>query len=174
MANLQLTIGAVLRRVKSLKGRMSKLEQRANGCVSYDRDHKPVFVFAEVEKELDTTRKELVAYSAALARANVETTIRFREEEMPLAAAVRRLDEIKSHKGWLENLPIKEGETISHENDYDEVNNRSIRRKIVTTYVSAVSEADRVRRIEELQKEFDELNDVVETTNMTTKVEFRA
>ncbi|MDO8584035.1 MAG: hypothetical protein Q7R83_02540 [bacterium] len=166
----QLTIGAVLRKVKSLKGRMAALQARAAECVSHIKEKPPVFVFTDVEKELSETREELIRFGEILDRANVETEIDFRGKAMTLTAAIRRLQEIKGQIKWFASLSIREGEETTHENDYDEPTGRPIRRKIVTTYVSAVGIAERVKRIEALQKDFDELNDAVETTNMTTKV----
>lgn len=90
-----------------------------------------------------------------------------------LAEAIRRMQEFKAPKwAWLQGLQLRTGTHVERERDYDEATGRSVSVKTETVYVSALSERDRAAELDALRDRFDRLNDVVETANHQTMVEW--
>jgi len=167
-----LTVSQSLRRIKSLKGKLAELTQRATATVSYEEKAKPAFDFKVTRVELAGAREQLVTLEAAVAKANAITTVQHDGRVMTLAEVIRRLQEFKSEMSWLSQLTLREGTSVSYENDYDENTGRSIRRKVDTVFVSDLKETERVAELQKLRDAFEGLNDAVESANHRTMVEW--
>lgn len=160
-----MTISQALRRVKFLKGRMAELSKRAAESVSYPAEHKPPLEFSASHDELAKVRKELVKLETALTCANTKATVEWDGQAIVLAEAVRWLQEYKAEVAWLQGLQLKAGTFRTPTREWDEESGHHVFGKVEATFVSDLSEVDRVRQVDELRDRFARLNDVVETAN---------
>lgn len=170
MAN-SMTIGQGLRRIKKLKGRMNELSSRAASSVSYESSRKPTFDFRTTREQLREVREELVLLEATVAKANATATIEVESKRMTIAEAIRHLQEIKAEIAWVSSLGLREGTVRQWEEDWDPEKGQ-IRRPHEVTWISDLSERDRVAEVEGLREQFDRINDAVEAANHTTRFEW--
>lgn len=168
----QFTVSQALRRVKKLKGRMGELQRRAESVVSHETTKKPDFDFAALRSQVAAARDELVGLKAAVAVANATTKVQFDGKELTVAAAVLRLQEFKAELAWLPTLQFRAGVEKTTEMDYDDAG-RPVRRAREVTYVSALTEPQRVAEVERLRDCFERLNDAVERSNHVTPVDLK-
>ncbi len=159
------TIAQCLRVVKSLKGRVAELSARAVSVARWEEGKAPAFRYEDVVADLQKAREEMVRLEAGIARANAVTAIECKGCKLWLAEAIRRLQELKGEIVWTERLPVGPAEEERDDYDYDEATGRNVRRRQVKKFLVAVSEPERVARVEKLRAEFQELNDAVETAN---------
>lgn len=164
------TISQGLRRIKKLKGKMAELTARARECVCYEADQAPTFDFDTVRKDMATTRNELIKLEAAVARANATMEIIFGEERMPLAEAIRRLQETKAEIAFLRELPIRESIEKRQEDGWDHSIGRSLRNVTTVMWKTHMSKLTRVQEIEALNERFEVLNNAVEEANHRTRL----
>ena len=170
MSNL--TIAQSLRRIKKCKGRIAELKSRAMQSVSYAADKKPTFDFKVMREELAAAKEELVGLESAVAVANATTSVSFEGKEMRLAEAIRRLQELKDEMSWLPQLHIQEGVERVPEVEWDPEKERQIRVTREVKWQTGLPELERVKEIEGLRDKFERLNDLVETANHRTEVEW--
>ncbi len=166
----QPTVSQTLRRVKKLKGRMAELQARAASVVHYETTKKPDFDFDALRKDLAKVRDELVGLKGAIDVANATAKVKFGDRDIPVAEAVTRLQELKAELAWLPTLHLRYGVESQAETDYDEATGRPVRRTREVTYVSGLTEPQRVAELERLRDCFDRLNDAVERSNHVTPV----
>lgn len=167
-----LTIAQALRLVKKLKGKLAELSSRASASVSYVKDKEPAFRFEATRGELKLVREKLIQVEAAVAVANATTTIDQNGVIMTLAEAIRNLQELKADMAWLQKLNLRSGKEVTHERDYHPETGRLITDKVETEYISDLTEVERAKELDELQDRFDKLNDLVETANHRTPVDW--
>ncbi|MDD2786066.1 MAG: hypothetical protein PHS79_04220 [Patescibacteria group bacterium] len=165
-----MTIAQALRRIKKNKGRVAELKARATQSVSYEAGKKPVFDFKALRENLSKTKEELIRLEAAVTVANANARILFEGRDMPLAEAVRRLQELKDDMSWLPQLNVREGVERVADYEFDPEKERQIRVTRETVWASELSELERVSEIDSLRDRFERLNDLVEQANHRTEV----
>lgn len=167
-----LTISQSLRRIKKCKGRIAELKVRAGQSVSFTDEKAPTFNFKAVREELAAAKEELVCLEAAVAVANATTRINCEGKEMTLAEAIRRLQEFKDGMSWLPQLCIREGVERTSDVEWDLEKERQVRVTREVRWQTGLTELERVAEIESLRERFERLNDLVETANHRTEVEW--
>jgi len=168
MSNL--TIAQALRRTKKTRGNISELKTRASEAVSHEAGKKPTFDFEPTCEALANAKEELIKLESSIACANASTTITYEGKSMTLAEAIRRLQELKDQMSWLTSLHIREGVERSSDLVWNDETGRQSRVTTEVTYITKLSERDRVEKIESLRDQFEALNDLVEQANHRTEV----
>lgn len=151
-----------------LKGQIAELQLRASTCVSHKASARPAFDFAETMSKMESARRDLVLLETRIALANARATVKFEGSVIPLVQAVRQLQELKGTIAWVKTVPSRaQAETTEDEFDYDDDMKR-VKRSV--TWKCGLPEADRAKKVEELQSKFDVLNDAVEQANHVTSL----
>ncbi len=163
MSNL--TIAQGLRQKSKLKGQLAELQLRAYSCVAYKATDKPAFSFNETVAKLDLIRDDLTHLETEIAIANAQATVPVSGMTIPLALAVRKLQELKGLIAWYRGLPCRAQVDTKEEEWGFEGSNRV---HTYTDWKCDLAEADRAAKVETLQAEFDSLNDSVERVNHAT------
>ncbi len=164
-----MTISQALRRVKQLKGKMGELTARAASVVSHLSSETPKFNFADTRGQIAAVREELVTLEARVAHANATAAVDYEGKLVTIAEAIRRLQEFKAEIAWLGALSLRDDTQRAPELDYDD-KGAPVRKMREVTYVTALTEPNRVTEVDALRDRFQKLNDVVETANHTTVV----
>lgn len=163
----EMTISQCLRRVSKLKGNLKELTDRAAKSVSYEQDSPPAFKFKDSLEEAKKVSNELVKLEAALRVTNALTTVGWWGQQITLAEATCRLQEIKGNIAWLKGLHVRAQETTStSEKEYDSDSGKYVKATVITK--CDLPEAARAKMVADAQEEFDTLNDVVENANHRT------
>ena len=174
------TLSQALRRLKKLKGELSKQNERINDAIMYRKDKEPAFAYEESVAVRKKARTHLIVLSTVLAEANATHHVTFQEEKISLAGVLHILQELKAqiaeYKGYApfselrnsrETTDVKKVE--AHEDVTDEEGNYKGQRKVIqeekVIIVCNVTAAERAEKIEALEKEFEELNDMLEKAN---------
>lgn len=165
-----MTIAQGLRRVKKLKGLIAEYQQRAQAGVTYDTAKKPAFAFKEAVNSMFATQDEMVQLEARVAIANANATVQNGSTQMPMALAIRTLQELKGRIAFLKGLHLRNETVKNRETDWDDVEMKNITRTTETTYVSDLTEQDRDTQVKSLQDNFETLNNAVENANHTIRV----
>jgi hypothetical protein len=166
-----MTISQGLRKLKKLKGLLAEAQARATQSTSWADEAKPVFDFAAERAKRAELQDEIVRIETGIARANALTRITVEDREMPIAEAIRRLQELKADLAWLPTLNLRAGTEKSVEYDYDEVTGRNVPRTKSVVYTAVMSQPERVVEIQALRDRFDVINDALETANHRTLIE---
>ena len=169
------TISQGLRRVKQLKGLLREHETRASESVSYAAGKQPKFGFKAEREARTKAQSELIRIESAIAVANAKTRIDADgRTQMPLAEAIRRLQEIKGDITFLSGLTLRDGTEEEASHEWDDGAGRNVRRTKQVTYVSELSVVNRVAEVQALRERFEALNDAVEAANHRTQIEIEA
>lgn len=164
----RISIAKALRTRKQLKGQIAELTRRAQACVAVASDKPQDFDFATVNAERKKKIDELVLLETAVARANAQTNVTWKERSMPLTEVIRRQEELKGEITFVSGLALQNGPTRVHNGEYDE------RRQpvyVTVTWTSAYTEPARVALLAELRAECEGLNELLEEANHRTTVE---
>jgi hypothetical protein len=168
------TISQTLRRVAKLKGKMAELQARAAGAVTHKYGDDPAFSFTDTMVELDATRRELMNLQVAVAITNARTFTNYINPVNPansftLTGAIAYLQELKGQITWLRTLAVRAQKSTQEETrEFDDETTRY--KKITVQWLCDLPEAERAKRIDALQNEFDSLNDAVERINHSTQL----
>lgn len=165
-----MTIAQALRRVKKLKGMIAEFQQRAQTGVTYDTAKKPAFAFKEAVDSMFATQDEMVQLEARVAIANATATVQEGSTQMPMALAIRTLQELKGRIAFLKGLHLRNETVKNRETEWDDAEMKNITRTTETTYVSDLTEQDRDTQVKSLQDRFETLNNAVENANHTIRV----
>lgn len=160
-----MNISEALRRIKKIKGEMSKEQGRMNSYVSWRVDQKPVYSFLESRESLEKLSEELVVLEAKVAEKNATSKIKFENVEMSLAQVIRTLQEIKSMISIYEGLVINNSEQVTKERFYSESEEKYITEKVTIKFESAITERDKDNKISQLKDKFEKLNSLLEDAN---------
>jgi len=162
------SIALGLKQAKRLAKQISKVHRRAEQYFSWSGDEDPTFSFQDLVTEEQRLITERLQIKAAIDLANATTMVKFEDVEISLALAIRMHRELKGEHSFYEDLQVRAGEVRGPITDYDE-RNRPIYEMI--EWHSAMTEPERVAKVDELQLQIDELDDVIETANRRTKIE---
>lgn len=167
-----MNIAAALREIKQLKGKIANVSSKLRGAVVYDTKDEPAFKFDALIESRESYVKRLLGLETAVAKSNAMGMCSNGE----LAISVlRRLQELKGEIALYSSLPSqvkaeRSVESVSHDYDYSTAPPRRVEKKTVTTYVCALTEADKERKVADLQSEFERLNMILETFNHKTDI----
>ena len=166
----KMTIAQALRRIKKLKGQIAENEQRARAGVSYESTKVPAFRFQESFDKMVATQDEVVALESRVAIANSTGMVVDGQKTIPLATAVRTLQELKGRISFLKGLNLRNETVKDRTQEWDDIEVKHIVRVTETTFVSDLSEQDRDAQVKTLQDRFETLNNAVEDANHTVTV----
>jgi hypothetical protein len=171
--NKSKTVAQALRRIKRLKGQHSTLTQRAHQSTYWVNNEKTTFEFAKVVEEREQVTKELIELKAAIARANANTEVEFEDKTWTIQELVFLMAELKDEVTFYANLSLRqEKESVEEVKDwvFDEESDKG---KLVVKEIqhhSVLSERERVDKLDKLRQRIDELNDLLESSNHTTRL----
>jgi len=161
------TISQALRRIKKIKGQLAEHRSRANAAVTHLAEQTPAFSFEAETSVAAKAVNEMLRLQTAVAVANALTTVEIDGHKVPLAFVVRQLRELTGEIAWLKSLPVKaQDKTVESEQEHN--GERYV--TVAKTYACHLPEAKRAELIKSRQTLFDQLNDLVETTNHKTAV----
>jgi hypothetical protein len=168
----KMTVSQCLRSIATLKGKLKLHKDHAWGAVLYDEKHKPAYDFITEMENIERAKLDLLHLQTALAISNATTYIEWQGQKMVVAKATRILEEDKGHKAWLESL-IVAADAKKTEDCYVQrySDGQAVSVNEPRTMICELPEAMRFERMQRLQEEFDQLNDIVETSNHQTLVE---
>lgn len=173
----QITISQALRKIKRLKGEMATYKQRVETSVVHDEKKPPAFTYDESYRSYSAASELAVLLESMVAEANATTKVSVTfckvTSVRSLAWVIRTLQEIKADIALLQGLSsrVAERETDTiYDFEWDNVENKRTRVAISTTYVCALPQAKRAALVEENQKIFEYLNDLLETANHKTLI----
>lgn len=166
-----LTISQALRKIKDIKGRLSKHQENAKGSVLYLEKDKPAYSFKSEVESADSLGRDLLRHQTAVAVANATTAFDWEGRKVLLTWAVKRLEELKGAIKWHNELSVSaQADKVDEAWEYAEINGRTERVKTERKWKCELPEAERAKRVQSLQDEFNRLNDQVETINHRTSV----
>lgn len=165
MSDDKLTIAQALRRIKKLKGEIAEHENRIRAGVSYVSDRVPAFRYADERQNLTAAKQKMLVLQSQVAVANATTKVSHEGMEIPLALAVRMLEELKGEVALLKGLTIRNETVKTRESEWSDVVNNSVTVVTETVWVSDLSEQKRAAEVKSLQGRFEELNNIVEDAN---------
>lgn len=163
-----MTVARALRRIKHLKGQSSTLAGRAQQSTVWVDEDKPTFDFAEVVKERETVREELVKLKAAVARANTTTKVEFEGQARTIQELVFLMAELKAEVGFYVHLEVhKDREDVREVRnlEWDEATGERKMVKRAEHHYSALTELERVKKVDGLRERIAKLNDLLEENN---------
>jgi hypothetical protein len=74
----------------------------------------PAYTLEMIEQDLKTLRKDARKLDALVYRANIENTIIFKEEEMPIVEAIELAIQLRSEASFAASLGLSEKESFYH------------------------------------------------------------
>ena len=168
----EMNCSQALRRISDVKGKLGEWDTRAEQSVSYLVKAPPAFKFGECMQKSTDLRAELLRLQASLAVTNAQTKISFRGATLTVTEAIYRLSELKGRISWFSGLHVAtQAESETDNWEYVEVPNSGLQRvNRPIKQICEMPEAKKVASKDELQVEFNELNDVVETSNGRTQI----
>lgn len=171
-----MTVSKALRTVKTLKGLLSTLTSRASASFSWEEGKgkkAPNFNFAETVDERTKVANKLSQLKAAIAKSNCLSKVRADGFEVTVQEAIFKMAELKSEKDFFENLRVVDSESsefrtvvVSKGKAKGQLGQKEFKR----VFKSALTEKERLAKVDALQKRIDALNDVLETNNHTATV----
>jgi hypothetical protein len=165
----KMTVSQALRRIAKLKGQIGEYRNRAYAGVSYKQDAKPAFQFQDCINKMVAAQKELLDLQTKIAIANSNTNVAASKYTITLTEAIIKLQQMKGDIVWLKTLAVRpQAETEEKEWGYDE--DMSKRMITFVKWICDLPESQRADMIDEVQKQFDELNDAVERMNHITLI----
>jgi len=168
----ELTIAQALRKVKDLKGKVSKHNANASANVTHKTKNSPAFAFGAEAEAAALAVEEMIDLQTRIAVANAKTTVDVAGKTRVLAWCTKKLAEIKGAIAWHASLGVRAQEkTTEEELEWVHQSGSGPEHvRVITEYTCHLPEAARATRIQKLEAEFAELNDIVETINHRTPV----
>lgn len=169
----QVTLSAALRRIKTLKGSIATESQRMVAGVLVIQGQEPAFSFTTARIHRSELVKELLKTEVAVAEANA--TKKCLNGSLGIDV-IRQLQELKSEIALMQSLQsqAKKERTVVNESvdyNYDVDPPRREKKTKTEIYLCELPELAKAAEIELLKKQFEELNNQLETFNHTTLVE---
>ncbi len=161
----ELTISQALRNASRVKGKLAEYRARAAASVTYRNDAKPAYDFAKMMVKIKSAKDELVALESRIAITNALTRVPYAGKQVTLVQAVKILQELKGELVWLRGLSVRPA-SLTQENEVVYLKGEHTTTQVPVT--CDLPEADRADRLDEVQAEFDALNDLVEKKNHET------
>jgi|SRR5271157_5349272 len=168
----ELTIAQALRRVKDLKGKVSKHNANAFANVTHKTKNPPAFAFGAESEAAAMAVEEMIDLQTRIAVANAKTTVDVAGKTRLLSWCTKKLAEIKGAIAWYASLGVRaHDKTTEEELEWiRQAGSGPEHVNVVTEYTCHLPEAARAAKIQKLETEFAELNDIVETINHRTFV----
>lgn len=189
MSQKKLTIAQALRRRKQLKGAIATHTQRVSEALVYEKKNQPTFSFEDSNNGLRAARFELISIEDAIARKNATTFIEFKGEKVALTWALRTLSEIKGeiaryetyeHRGLRAQRETEEktmeaiaGQIITTTQPDGSTTREYAKQEVTRIFISNITERERADKMDQLQQEFEVLNDLLEAANHNTVIEYQ-
>lgn len=169
---MDMTISQALRRINKLQGEVAVWRGRAEKSLTYYEPEKPAFEFDDCMRKLNDINMEMLQLQTAVAFANATTNLEFDGRTVPLAGAVRSLQELRGQIKWLRELTtFPQERTTTTEVAYVVGTDGDMKRANVTKIrVCELAEADQAAAVDKAQASFDFLNDLVERMNQQTQI----
>jgi hypothetical protein len=161
----KMTIAQALRRIKKLKGEIAEHETHIRSGVSYVKEKVPAFRFAEERDLWVSAKAEMLTLQARVAIANALNKIEYDGVEMPLAYAIRTLEELKGELSLLKGLVLRSETLKEREQEWNDEKCTTITRINEVTWVCDLTEQDRAQEVKKIQSRHEDLNNVVEDAN---------
>jgi hypothetical protein len=165
MSNDKLTIAQALRRIAKLKGEIAEHEARMKAGVSYVKEEIPAFRFADERVALVSAKAEMLALQSRVAIANALNSVEIEGVQMPLAFAIRTLEELKGEIALLKSLNLRSETVKERTQEWNDEKMDTVIRVNEVTWVSDLSEQDRAADIKKIQNRYETLNNLVEDAN---------
>ncbi len=168
----ELTIAQALRRVKDLKGKVAKHNANALANVTHKTKNVPAFTFSIEVEASNAIVDEMIDLQTRISVANAKTTVDVGGKTRVLAWCTKKLAEIKGAIAWYASLGVRAQEkTTEEELEWvHQAGSGPEHVRVITEYTCHLPEAARAARVQKLEAEFAELNDIVETINHRTPV----
>ena len=168
----ELTIAQALRKIKELKGKLAKHSANAAACVTHKTKQVPAYGFSAEVEVASVVVDEMLDLQTRVAVANAKTTIDWAGKPRPLAWATKKLAETKAAISWHQNLNVRaQAKTSEEEFDYvRNANGVAEHVRVETEFTCHLPEVEKAARIQKLETQFADLNDLVETMNHRTLV----
>ena len=158
------TISSALRAIKGLAGKLAEVDRRIQSYSVHQKEEEPALPWkGEVEKRALLV-KEMVALRSAVSVANATTML---DNGMILAEALHTLAQLKATIHLYSSIPtrVKKEEVVKRSGlDYDD-NGKPYRHSIEETFISEMTEAEKIGLIDGLREEFSKINRQVEFAN---------
>jgi hypothetical protein len=167
-----MNISQALRRIAVIKGQLAMVTMRFASAVTWIDDAVPTYALDECDMSWGRLVSEQTALEAAVAIANANTKITFRDKQYTLAFTVKQLAVFKSKIALLRTLncqPARERVDIVRDNEY--LNGNYVTVTHEKKIHCAFTERERDLSVEKAQADFDELNALVEAANHTVQVD---
>ncbi len=116
----------------------------------------------EVEKELAQVRKDSRTLDKLIYRANIENTISFKGEELPIVEAIELASQLRAEASLYKDLGKEEKERLYH----------STGDNLVFYQVTMYEPAEYRTRANELEKEAHRLSNLINAKNYQVEIEF--
>lgn len=116
----------------------------------------------EVEKELAEVRKDARTLDRLIYKANIDNTISFKDEEMPIVEAIELASQLRAQASLYKELGMSEKETLYH----------STGDSVVFYKVAMYEPADYRNRSKELEKDAHRLSNLINSKNYQVEIEF--
>lgn len=162
----KITKAKALRLIKSLKGKLAELTQKALRNCSWEEGKEPEFQFLDVAEEREKLTGQLVRLKSALAESNATSTVDFEGEEVSVQQAIFTLAELKGEISFYQSLHLRR--------DTEEENKRVMGPEgaeyvvVEHIFTSVYTESDREEIVAALKERIETLNDLIETHNHQT------
>ena len=125
----------------------------------------PAFKFADEQTLWVAAKTDMLSLQSRVAIANANNSIEYDGVKMPLAFAVRTLEEIKGELALLKGLIIRSEVVKEREQEWNDEKCTTITRINEVTWVSDLSEQDRTASVKKIQDRHEDLNNAVEDAN---------
>ncbi len=145
---------------------ISTVQVRLGQVCSWRDDREPAFQFEEVLQAHDAAVAELEQLRTQIAVANATTRVEVGGETILLAAAIRRMTELKGRHVMFSGLHLQSG-TEREVLEYDD------RGRPVTEerqWKSIWTEPERAAKLERLQDQMEDLSEAIEEANHRTRL----
>lgn len=168
-----MNINQALRRIAVLKGQVATWTDRLNRSLVWEDDAKPAWDYKDCIEQVTKATDEIVVLQSSVAIANAKAKVKRGDEKVSLASVISRLQQLRSLIALYKGLNVRDQAKFVETRDVDRYNRRTgdhgMEEKKVTINC-ALPERARAEVLTSLQKEFDELNGLVESANHTVSV----
>ncbi|RUL46511.1 MULTISPECIES: hypothetical protein [Lysinibacillus] len=117
---------------------------------------------AEVEAELAQVRKDSRTLDKLIYRANIDNTITFKDEELPIVEAIELASQLRADASLYKDLGKSEKERLYH----------STGDSVIFYQVAMYEPSDFRNRANELEKEAHRLSNLINAKNYQVEIEF--
>lgn len=179
-----MNISQALRKISTIKGELRSWGDRRKESLTWKdatkgdnyevetlKFTKPAWSYKECAENLDVLFDELIKYEAVVAVANATTLIRYNGEDVSLAFAIRKLNAIKTQLAMLSLLDcLPSAEKLDSNTKTIRDDDRYVEVEMPYRLMCALPTREQTQIVDKAQKDFDELNLLVESANHNTNL----